>query len=122
MSSSRGHIGRYAPYTVVLSDHAKDRCKEYLGSTRGVRAQISAALMAALRIGVEPDREPGKELCVEVRWRCGFRAECYPVDAGYWIVATVIPPDGWASMEVAATGKADSESSVLNEEGESINE
>lgn len=106
MSGSGRRIGYISPYTVVLSAHARERLREYLGTTRGYAQKISAALMAAMRVGVEiePATEPERELRVEVRFGEGFRAECYPQAEGYWVCATVIPPDGWVSAGVMAEG------------------
>lgn len=91
------YLGRYAPYTVVLSAHAKQRLTQYLGTTRGAKDDISRRLTSALKLGVEP----GPDLGVEIRMEEGWRAECYPVDAGYWVCATVIPPEWWDEEQEA---------------------
>lgn len=85
-------------YTVVLSEHAKDRLFQYLGTAQGVRAEITTRLVSTLRIGVAP----GEGLSVEVRIREGFRAICYPTWEGTWVVATVIPPEGWDGVSYEA--------------------
>ena len=76
-------------YNVVLSEHARERLKERAGGAKGARAEITARLIATLRLGVVP----GPDLGVAVYLPEGYKAICYPVPEGRWVVATVLEPE-----------------------------
>lgn len=76
-------------YNIVLSDHARERLVEYLGTDKGAKGEITTRLIAALRIGVEP----GPDLAVTVYLANRYKAICYPTFEGTWVVATVLEPE-----------------------------
>lgn len=76
-------------YKVVLSEHAKQRLLEQFGTYRGAKEAIARRLIASLRLGVMP----GPDLAVTVHLANRYKAICYPVPEGRWVVATVLEPE-----------------------------
>lgn len=76
-------------YNVVLSNHAKERLLEYIGTYRGAKHEITLRLIAALRVGVTP----GPDLAVTVHLAEGYKAICYPTWEATWVVATILEPE-----------------------------
>lgn len=92
-------------YTVVLSEHARQRLIERAGTDKGARHEIETRLASALRLGVVP----GPDLGVTVYLPDGYKAICYPTFEGVWLVATVLEPE----MEVVEKAAGRSEEAVV---------
>jgi hypothetical protein len=76
-------------YTVVLSEHARQRLIERAGTDKGARAEIARRLTSALRIGTVP----GPDLGVTVHLPDRYKAICYPTYEGTWVVVTILEPE-----------------------------
>lgn len=78
-----------AMYKVVLSNHAKQRLLERVGSLKGAEHEIAMGLITTLHLGAKP----GPNLEVTVLLPDGFKALCVPTFDGKWLAKTVLDPE-----------------------------